>query len=165
MGDWALSILFEIVEAIVCLPLVPFKKVLLGSNLLIAAHLTTVKAATSSLSPSWEILFLNEALFTIFITILSWVVNAVTFVRVILLGVDPGVLAFPGESLVACLSLAVVDELSDGWPSGHAHEEEANDHVAHCHDVVDGKVVAAHTQVSVVAWSSILLLLASCHLD
>ena len=59
------------------------------------------------------------------------------------MGVDSWVLPVSRPSLPACLTSTVVDVGSDVGPAGSSHEEEADDHVAIGHDVVDDQVVAA----------------------
>jgi len=57
----------------------------------------------------------------------------------------------PGEPLIACLVLAIVDPGADHGPSRHDHEEEADDHIANTDDIVDIEVVAADAQRPVIA--------------
>ena len=52
----------------------------------------------------------------------------------------------PGEPLIACLVLAIVDPGANHGPSCHDHEEEADDHIAHCHDVMYVYIVTTDTQ-------------------
>ena len=57
--------------------------------------------------------------------------------------VDPWVLSVSRPSLSAGFTSTVVDVGSDVGPAGCSHEEEADNHIAIGHDVVDNQVVAA----------------------
>ena len=57
----------------------------------------------------------------------------------------------PGEPLIACLVLTIIDPGTDHGPRRHYHEEEANDHITNRHDVMNIKIVTTDAQCPVIA--------------
>ena len=58
---------------------------------------------------------------------------------------------------------AIVDKLHGGEPRRGDHYPEADNHVSHCDDVVYRQIGAAKAELSVHAWSAVVLSVATSH--
>ena len=122
---------------------VHLQKLILRDDLLVATHLRAVEPATLlAATPSFSCT--ESRVLRLHGTLLI----ARDAVELAHCRLSPG---SPCEALIACLVVAVVEPGADHGPSRRNAEEEANDHVTDRHDVVNGQIVAADTDGSVIA--------------